>query len=94
MRRTAATHPARPIGRGHAVLLGDALAPVRPHTARGANAGIEQAAGLAVALTQHRRYGADLPTALYGWQSRHLPTAVASVRQGPVIGDKFGFGVD
>lgn len=81
-----------PIGRGHAVLLGDALAPVRPHTARGANAGIEQAAGLAVALTQHRRYGADLPTALYGWQSRHLPTAVASVQQGPVIGDKLGFG--
>ena len=35
-----------PVGDGHAVLLGDALAPVRPHTARGANNGIEQAAGL------------------------------------------------
>ncbi len=29
-----------PIGGGHAVLLGDALAPVRPHTARGVNNGI------------------------------------------------------
>nr|WP_245730142.1 hypothetical protein [Micromonospora pallida] len=81
-----------PVGDGHAVLLGDALAPVRPHTARGANNGIEQAAGLAVALTQHRRYGADLPAALHGWQRRHLPTAVAAVRQGPVIGDKLGLG--
>lgn len=81
-----------PVGHGHAVLLGDALAPVRPHTARGANNGIEQAAGLAVALTQYRRYGADLPTALHGWQCRHLPTAVAAVRQGPVIGDNLGLG--
>ncbi|MBF9134734.1 FAD-dependent monooxygenase [Plantactinospora sp. S1510] len=81
-----------PVGDGHAVLLGDALAPVRPHTARGANNGIEQAAGLAAALTQHRRYGANLPTALHGWQRRHLPTAVAAVQQGPVIGDKLGLG--
>ncbi|MFY1652806.1 FAD-dependent monooxygenase [Solwaraspora sp. WMMB762] len=81
-----------PVGDGHAVLLGDALAPVRPHTARGANNGIEQAAGLAVALTQHYRWGADLPTALNGWQRRHLPTAVAAVRRGPVIGDKLGLG--
>jgi len=29
-----------PIGGGHAVLLGDALAPVRPHTAPGVNNGI------------------------------------------------------
>lgn len=26
----------------------------------------------------------------HGWQRRHLPTAVAAVRQGPVIGDKLG----
>lgn len=38
------------VGGGHAVLLGDALAPVRPHTACGANNGIEQAAGLVTAL--------------------------------------------
>ncbi|PZG09663.1 monooxygenase [Micromonospora craterilacus] len=89
------TPPSRmvwPIGSGHAVLLGDALAPVRPHTARGANNGIEQAAGLAIALTQHRRYGADLPAALRGWQRRHLPTVVAALRQGPAIGDRLGLG--
>ncbi len=81
-----------PVGRGHAVLLGDALAPVRPHTARGANNGIEQAAGLIAALTQHRKYRADLPGALAGWQRRHLPAAVTAVRLGPVIGGRLGLG--
>ncbi len=81
-----------PVGGGHAVLLGDALAPVRPHTARGANNGIEQAAGLVAALTQHRKYGADLDGALHGWERRHLPAAVASVRLGPVIGGRLGLG--
>ncbi|GAA0475597.1 hypothetical protein Aca07nite_84530 [Actinoplanes capillaceus] len=80
------------IGTGHAVLLGDALAPVRPHTARGANNGIEQASGLAVALTQHRKYGADLDTALDGWQRRHLPAAVAAVQLGPVLGHRSHLG--
>lgn len=81
-----------PVGGGHAVLLGDALAPVRPHTARGANNGIEQAAGLVAALTQHRRHGADLGGALNGWQRRHLPTAVAAVRLGPIVGGRLGLG--
>ncbi|MGI5214815.1 monooxygenase [Plantactinospora sp. CA-290183] len=81
-----------PIGNGHAALLGDALAPVRPHTARGANNGIEQAAGLVTALLQHHRYGADLPAALQGWQRRHLPAAVAAVHRGPTIGQRFGLG--
>jgi 2,6-dihydroxypyridine 3-monooxygenase len=81
-----------PVGGGHAVLLGDALAPVRPHTARGANNGIEQAAGLVAALTQHRKYGADLGGALNGWQRRHLHAAVAAVRLGPVIGGRLGLG--
>ena len=81
-----------PLGGGHAVLLGDALAPVRPHTARGANNGIEQAAGLVAALTQHRKFRAHLPAALDGWQRRHLPTAVAAVRLGPVLGHQFGLG--
>jgi len=81
-----------PIGDGHAVLLGDALAPVRPHTARGANNGIEQAWGLLAALTQHRKYRASLPSALDGWQRRHLPAAVASVQLGPVLGHQFGLG--
>ncbi|MEU7949752.1 FAD-dependent monooxygenase [Micromonospora chalcea] len=81
-----------PVGAGHAVLLGDALAPVRPHTARGANNGIEQAAGLAAALAQHRKYRADLTAALHGWQRRHLPAAVAAVHRGPVIGHQLGLG--
>ena len=81
-----------PVGAGHAVLLGDALAPVRPPTARGANNGIEQAAGLAAALTQHRKYRADLTAALHGWQRRHLPAAVAAVHRGPVIGHQLGLG--
>ncbi|GIH16348.1 FAD-dependent monooxygenase [Rugosimonospora africana] len=80
-----------PLRGGHAVLLGDALAPVRPHTARGANNGIEQAAGLVAALTQHRKYGADLATALEGWQRRHLPAALAAVAAGPVLGRHIGF---
>ncbi|WP_345140684.1 FAD-dependent monooxygenase [Dactylosporangium darangshiense] len=81
-----------PIGGGHAVLLGDALAPVRPHTARGANNGIEQAWGLTAALTQHRKYHADLTAALDGWQRRHLPAAVAAVQLGPALGRQFGLG--
>lgn len=81
-----------PIGTGHAVLLGDALAPVRPHTARGANNGIEQAAALVAALRQHRAHRADLSGALTGWQRRHLPTAVAAVRLGPIIGYRLGLG--
>ncbi|MFG2058566.1 monooxygenase [Micromonospora sp. NPDC048930] len=81
-----------PAGRGWAVLLGDALAPVRPHTARGANNGIEQAAGLVTALTQHHRWGADLAAALHGWQRRHLPAAVAAVHRGPVISARLGLG--
>ncbi|MFD6754909.1 FAD-dependent monooxygenase [Micromonospora gifhornensis] len=81
-----------PVGTGHAVLLGDALAPVRPHTARGANNGIEQAAGLVAALTQHRKYRADLTAALHGWQRRHLPAAVAAVHRGPEISHRLGLG--
>ncbi|WP_432983210.1 FAD-dependent monooxygenase [Dactylosporangium sp. CA-233914] len=81
-----------PVGAGHAVLIGDALAPVRPHTARGANNGIEQAWGLAAALTQHRKYHADLTTALDGWQHRHLPAAVAAVQLGPELGRQYGLG--
>ncbi|MGW3607807.1 monooxygenase [Micromonospora sp. NPDC005161] len=82
-----------PLGQGYALLLGDALAPVRPHTARGANNGIEQAAGLVAALTQHRSYGADLDAALHSWQQRHLPDAVAAVHQGPALGARLGLGI-
>jgi 2-polyprenyl-6-methoxyphenol hydroxylase-like FAD-dependent oxidoreductase len=88
----APTRMVWPVGDGHAVLLGDSLAPVRPHTARGANNGIEQAAGLALALRQHARHGADLSGALNGWQRRFLPAAAAAVRLGPVIGARLGLG--
>lgn len=80
------------VGGGHAVLLGDALAPVRPHTARGANNGFEQAAGLVTALTQHRRHRADLPGALNGWQRRHLPAVTNTLRLGAVIAARLGLG--
>jgi len=81
-----------PLGCGHAVLLGDALAPVRPHTARGANNGFEQAAGLVTALTQHRRHHADLPGALNGWQRRHLPAVTNTLCLGAVIAVRLSLG--
>jgi 2-polyprenyl-6-methoxyphenol hydroxylase-like FAD-dependent oxidoreductase len=81
-----------PVGDGHAVLLGDALAPVRPHTGRGANNGIDQAAGLVTALTQHRRHHADLTGALNGWQRRHLPAVATTLRLGAVIAARLGLG--
>lgn len=80
----------RKVGESTAVLIGDALAPVRPHTARGANNGIEEAAGLAVALTQSHRFDADLRTALRGWQSRYLPMVADSLRRGPELGRGLG----
>ncbi|GGO81257.1 FAD-dependent monooxygenase [Nonomuraea cavernae] len=82
-----------PIGhRAHAVLLGDALAPVRPNTARGANNGIEQATSLAATLRQHLRYGADLPVALEGWQRRNLPAVYDALELGPKLGATLGLG--
>jgi len=86
------TRMAWPVGGGHACLLGDALAPPRAHTARGAVNGIEQADGLAAALRQHAHHGADLTGALLGWRRRHLLTAVAAVRLGPTIGARLGLG--
>ena len=86
------TRMAWPVGGGHAVLLGDALAPPRAHTARGAVNGIEQADGLVAALRQHAHHGADLTGALLGWRRRHLLTAVAAVRLGPTIGARLGLG--
>ncbi len=81
-----------PVGDGHACLLGDALAPPRAHTARGAVNGIEQADGLAAALHQHLHHGADLSGALVGWRRRHLGTAVAAIRQGAALGARLGLG--
>jgi 2-polyprenyl-6-methoxyphenol hydroxylase-like FAD-dependent oxidoreductase len=80
------------VGDGYAVLLGDALAPVRAHTARGANNGLEQAAGLVAALRDQRQHGGHVSTALAGWERQHLPSAVAAVRLGPIIGARLGLG--
>jgi 2-polyprenyl-6-methoxyphenol hydroxylase-like FAD-dependent oxidoreductase len=81
-----------PVSDSRAVLIGDALAPVRPHTAKGANLGIEQAAGLAQVLRQHRRHGANLDAALTGWQERHLPQVAATIELGPRIAQRLGLG--
>jgi 2,6-dihydroxypyridine 3-monooxygenase len=81
-----------PVGSSHAVLLGDAAAPVRPHTGRGANNGIDQAAGLATALASHRNDGADLDGALDAWQDRNLPLAAEWLKRGPELGHQLGLG--
>ncbi|GAA4102808.1 monooxygenase [Nonomuraea soli] len=86
------TQAVYPIGAAHAILLGDALAPVRPHTASGANLGIAQAAGLAGVLSQHLHHGADLVAALHGWQQRHLPAVRAAQQLGPELGASLGLG--
>lgn len=80
------------IGDSAAVMIGDALAPVRPHTARGANNGIDQAAGLATALTQHRKYGAELEAALTGWQARYLPQVADTLQRGAQLAATIGLG--
>lgn len=67
-----------PVGAGHAVLLGDALAPVRPHTAKGANHGIEQAAGLVAALTNTARI---TPTCPPHWADGNAGTCLPSPRR-------------
>ncbi|MEV4539328.1 FAD-dependent monooxygenase [Asanoa sp. NPDC049518] len=81
-----------PVGDGWAVLIGDALAPVRAHIAKGANNGIEQAAGLAAALHQHHKFGADLGAALGGWQRRYLPAVHDAITRGAAIGARLGLG--
>jgi len=80
------------LGDSAAVMIGDALAPVRPHTARGANNGIDQAAGLAAVLAQHRKHGADLGTALAGWQARYLPQVADTLRLGTRLASTIGLG--
>lgn len=71
--------------RDKVLLLGDALAPMRSHTARGANNGIEQADDLAGTLHQVMRYGADPGAALAGWEERHLARMQSYVKIGPVL---------
>jgi 2-polyprenyl-6-methoxyphenol hydroxylase-like FAD-dependent oxidoreductase len=82
-----------PVGSSHAVLLGDALAPVRPHTARGANNGIDQAVNLAAALANYRNDGVDLDLALDAWQDHSLPLVNQSLERGPELGQALGLGL-
>lgn len=82
-----------PLGKARAVLVGDALAPPRPHTGQGANRGIDQVADLALALHQHTRWGADLDTALDAWQKRHIPIVRQYLGLGRQIGRDLQLGV-
>lgn len=81
-----------PLGKARAVLIGDALAPPRPHTGQGANRGIDQGAELAMALHQHTRWGADLDAALTAWEGRHLPVVRQYLTVGRKIGRQLGLG--
>jgi 2,6-dihydroxypyridine 3-monooxygenase len=83
-----------PVGSSRAVLLGDALAPVRPHTGRGANNGIDQAAGLVTVLTEDRKDGVDLDATLTAWEARCLPMVTESLQLGPELGRALGLGDD
>lgn len=80
------------LGDSFAALVGDALAPVRPHTASGANLGIQQAKGLAVALGQHLRHGADLASALDAWQARSVPAVAAQLVRGRELAGAMALG--
>lgn len=81
-----------PVAATSAVLLGDALAPVRPHTAKGLNLGIAQAAALAQVLRQHHKHGLDLDAALGDWQNRQLPQVAAALALGQQIAHRLGLG--
>lgn len=80
------------LGKSRAILVGDALAPPRPHTGQGANRGIDQVADLALALHQHTRWGADLDAALTAWEQRHLPVVKQYLDAGRVIGRNLRLG--
>ncbi|GAA1690640.1 FAD binding domain-containing protein [Nonomuraea maheshkhaliensis] len=80
------------LGAAHALLLADALAPVRPNTAQGANNGIEQDRALAIALGQHLHHGADLNAALDHWQQRLLPSVHRALQEGPKLSAALGLG--
>ncbi|MEU6721663.1 FAD-dependent monooxygenase [Nonomuraea sp. NPDC046802] len=70
------------LGDTHAVLLGDALAPVYPLTGRGANNGVEQAQALTTVLGQVQRHGADLTAGLTAWEQRVLPSVREDLASG------------
>jgi 2-polyprenyl-6-methoxyphenol hydroxylase-like FAD-dependent oxidoreductase len=79
-------------GDARVVLIGDALAPVRPHTARGMNNGVAQAEMLVKSLRQYKRWDADLDSVLSGWEQRVLPIVRNDIQQGPILAAKLGLG--
>lgn len=81
-----------PVGRSRVLLLGDALGTVHPSTARGANAGIEQAEDLEKVLHQIVRWGADTDAALSAMERRQLRSVQSAVREGPILGARMGLG--
>lgn len=75
-----------------AVLLGDAAAPVRPHTASGANLGLVQAHTLAGVLGQVINHSANLQSALSAWQDWHIPQITATLQKGRTMAKMIGLG--
>jgi hypothetical protein len=76
-----------PVGDGAAVLLGDALAPVRPHTLAAATMSLASSRPRAWSPrwpSTARQY-AHLTEALNGWHRRPLPTVATTRRLGAVI---------
>lgn len=80
------------MGDSRVVIIGDALGVFHPVTARGANAGIEQAADFTGVMRQHVHHGADLDAALAAMQRRQLPSIATTLREGPLLGASMGLG--
>lgn len=72
-----------PVGDGRAILLGDAVAPVHPHTASGANNGLAHANAVASMMSQVCR-GSDLDRGLEWLDTTFLPVLVHQIERGRV----------
>lgn len=83
------TRAAWKFGKVRAILLGDALMTVRPHSGRGINNGIDQAWALINTLAG----GASLDDALNGWQINILPQVHEWVQLGLIRAQRNGLGV-
>lgn len=80
------------VNKSRVIIIGDALGTFHPITARGANAGIEQAADLTGVLRQHIHHGADLDAALKAMERRQVPPVACTLREGPLLGASVGLG--
>jgi 2,6-dihydroxypyridine 3-monooxygenase len=77
------------VGNTRAILLGDALMVVRPHSGRGINNGIDQAWSLA----QHLTRTSDVDEALIQWQAEVIPWLLEWVQLGVGRAQRNGFGI-